>query len=88
MKKTNGFAKELSTLIGGWLSSLMILLGALNIKYEWLTEESISAFTVFIIATIVLTAFIVNVYAVYKNTYVITEEAKEQKKELEKQGLK
>jgi len=83
MKKEN--AKELATLITGWLTALMGFLATLNIKFEWLTEASINAFGVFIVATIIL---VVSVYAIYKNTFVITDKAKKQKEELKRKGLK
>ena len=35
-----------------------------------------------------LLALVVNIYAVYKNTYVLTKKARTQKEELKKQGLK
>lgn len=83
MKKEN--AKELATLITGWLTALMGFLATLNIKFEWLTEASINAFGVFVVATITL---VVSAYAIYKNTFVITKKAKKQKEELKRKGLK
>ena len=78
-------AKELATLITGWLTALMGFLATLNIKYEWLTEASINALGVFIVATIIL---VVSSYAIYKNSFVITDKAKKQKEELKRRGLK
>lgn len=83
MKKEN--AKELAALIMGWLTALMGFLATLNIKFEWLTEASINAFGVFIVATIIL---VISVYTVYKNTFVVTKKAKRQKEELKRKGLK
>lgn len=84
-KNTKETAKEIATLVTGWLGALMGVLATLNIKFEWLTDASISAIGVFIVATIML---VVGIYSVYKNTFVVTEKAKRQKAELKRKGLK
>lgn len=63
----------------------MIVLATLNIKFEWLTEASINAVGLFIVATIML---IVGIYSVYKNTFVLTKKARKEKEELKKKGPK
>lgn len=76
--------KEVATLVGGFLTAVMGFLATLNIKYAWLTEASISAFVTVIIAGGML---VVGIYTVWKNTYV-SKKGKEQKKELQRKGLK
>lgn len=76
--------KGLSILLSGWLFALMGFLATLNIQFKWLTEESIHAFIIFFIATISL---VVNVYAVWKNTFV-SKKAQRQNEELHKKNLK
>lgn len=77
--------KDLLTLLAGFLSALLFFLSTIGIKLDWFTEDSINAFIWMLSAFITL---IVNVYAVYKNTYVLTKKARIQKEELEKRGLK
>ncbi|MBP1950308.1 phage holin [Virgibacillus litoralis] len=76
-------AKDLSILIVGFLSTLMGFLATLNIKFEWLTEQSINAFGAFFVAAAMLGS---GVYAVWKNTYV-SKNAGLQKKALQSQKL-
>ncbi|QAS52791.1 phage holin [Halobacillus litoralis] len=76
--------KEVATLVGGFLTAIMGFLATLNIRYEWLTEASISAFVTALVAGGMLA---VGIYAAWKNTYV-SKKAKKQKKELQKKGLK
>jgi len=77
--------KDLLTLLAGFLSALLFFLSTIGIKLDWFTEDSISAFIWLLSAFITL---VVNMYAVYKNTYVLTKKARIQKEELEKKGLK
>ena len=77
--------KDILTLVGGFLSSLLFFLSTIGITFSWFTEDSINAFIWVISAFITL---VVNLYAVYKNTYVITKKARMQKEELKKKGLK
>lgn len=65
-------------LIVGFLQALMGFLATLNVKFEWLTDASVSAFGILITAGIML---IVGVYAVWKNTFT-GKKAQEQNKEL------
>lgn len=75
--------KDAFTLLGGFLTALLLFLGTVGISFKWLTMDSINAFVVLISA---LVALIVNVYAVWKNTYV-SKKAQLQKKSLKAQGL-
>lgn len=76
--------KDISILVGGFLSSLLLFLSSVGIKFEWFTQESIDSFTVLLGSIITLA---INFYAVWKNTYV-SKKGKEQKEVLEKTGLK
>lgn len=77
--------KQLVALIGGWLSAVLLFLQSLGIEFGWFNEETIGTFSEVLIATV---PFILVTYGVYKNSYVITKEAKEQEEELKKKGLK
>ncbi|WP_181898670.1 phage holin [Halobacillus trueperi] len=76
--------KEVATLFGGFLTAVMGFFAALNIKFEWLTEASISSFVTVIVAGGMLGA---GIYSAWKNTYV-SKKGKKQKKELQRKGLK
>ena len=75
--------KDFTTLLGGFLSALLLFLGTIGISFDWFTQESIDAFVVLIGAAIALG---VNAYAVWKNTYV-SKKAKEQKQVLKDNDL-
>ncbi|SEH78607.1 holin, SPP1 family [Halobacillus karajensis] len=76
--------KEVATLVGGFLTAIMGFLATLNIRYEWLTEASISAFVTVVVAGGMLG---IGVYSVWKNTYV-SKKGKEQKRVLQERRLK
>lgn len=65
-------------LIVGFLQALMGFLATLNVKFEWLSDASISAFGILLTAGIMLAA---GLYAVWKNTFT-GKKAQEQNKEL------
>ncbi|RFU62594.1 phage holin [Bacillus sp. V59.32b] len=73
---------DILILLCGFLSSLLLFLGSIGITFEWF--ESLNAFIILISAAL---ALILNLYAVYKNTYVLTKKARKQKESLKKQGL-
>lgn len=85
MNDNNDKLKQLIALIGGFLSAVMLFLGTIGVAFDWLTNESIDAFVAVIGAGGLL---VLNLYGVYKNTYVITEQAKQQEEALKEQGLK
>lgn len=58
--------KDIATLIGGFLTALLLFFGTIGISFDWFTQESINAFVVLIGAAIALA---INFYAVWKNTY-------------------
>lgn len=77
--------KQLTALIGGFLSAVMLFLGTVGVAFDWLTAESIDAAVAVIGAGGLL---LLNLYGVYKNSYVLTEKAKQQEEALKEQGLK
>jgi protein-S-isoprenylcysteine O-methyltransferase Ste14 len=77
--------KQFVALIGGFLSAILLFLGTLGITLDWFNQQSIDAFLAVLAAGALLA---VNLYGVYKNTYVLTEDAKKQEEELKRRGLK
>ena len=75
--------KDIGTLLGGFLTALLLFLATIGISFEWFTQESINAFVVLVGA---LAALVINIYAVWKNTYT-SKKAQLQKKALQAQGL-
>jgi SPP1 family holin len=75
--------KDIFTLLGGFLTAVLLFLGTIGIKVDWFTQESIDAF-VFMVAAFV--ALVINLYAVWKNTFV-SKKAKKQKEALKQKGL-
>ena len=76
--------KGLVILLVGFLQAFMGFLATLNIKYDWLTDASISAFGILVTAGALLVAGLV---AVWKNTFT-GKKGQTQYKELRKKGLK
>jgi len=77
--------KQYIALFGGWLAAVLLFLGTLNIKFEWFNVDSINAFVVVLSASAPL---ILAVWGVWKNTYVVTKQAKNQEEVLKDKGLK
>lgn len=75
--------KDIVTLVGGFLTALLLFLGAVGIQLDWFNQSSIDAFVVLLGAG---AALAINVYAVWKNSYV-SKKAQLQKEELEKRDL-
>jgi SPP1 phage holin len=72
--------KDTIILLGGFLTALLALFTTLNISFEWFTKESINAF---VVALTAFGAFVINAYAVWKNTNVKDKlKAKKQKERL------
>jgi integral membrane sensor domain MASE1 len=59
--------KDVFTLLGGFLTSVLMFMGTIGVSFDWLTQASINAF-VFMVAAAV--ALAINLYAVWKNTNV------------------
>lgn len=72
-------------LFGGLLSAVLLFLGTLNVEFKWFNTASIESFTAVLIASI---PFIIAIYGVWKNSYILTQKAKTQEKVLERNGLK
>lgn len=77
--------KDIVILVTGFLSTLLLFLGTINVYFEWFTMDSINAFGALLGAGIALAGAL---YAVYKNTYAMSEKSREQAKVLERNGLK
>ncbi len=77
--------KQYIGLFGGWLSAVLLFLQSLDLEFWWFNEDTIGTLTNVLIASI---PFILVFYGIYKNSYVITKEAKVQEQELKKKGLK
>jgi Co/Zn/Cd efflux system component len=75
--------KDIFTLLGGFLTALLMFFGTVGIAFDWFTQESINAFVVLVTA---LCALVINLYALWKNTY-LSKKAQLQKKALQSQGL-
>jgi protein-S-isoprenylcysteine O-methyltransferase Ste14 len=75
--------KDIATLLGGFLTALLFFLGTIGVSFDWFTTESINAFVLVISAGV---ALVVNLYAIWKNTYT-SKNAQLQKKALQAQGL-
>ena len=76
--------KGIATLIGGFLTALLMFFWTIGISFDWFTTDSINAFVVLISAIITL---VINGYAVWKNTFV-TKKAKQFKENaLKTQGI-
>lgn len=72
-------------LFGGLLSAVLLFLGTLNVQFDWFNADSIDAFIAVLIAAI---PFVLLMYGLYKNTYLLTKKAKRQEAELKRKGLK
>lgn len=77
--------KDIVILVTGFLSTLLLFLGTINVYFEWFTMDSINAFGALLGAGLALGGAL---YAVYKNTYAVTRKSRKQAKVLERNGLK
>lgn len=77
--------KQYIGLFGGLLSAVLLFLQTLGLVFNWFNQESIDAFMNVLLAAV---PFVVVLYGVYKNSYIVTKQAKAQEKELKKKGLK
>lgn len=77
--------KQYVALFGGVLSALYLFLQSIGLNFERFNEVSIEAFVNLLISFV---PFVLVIYGVYKNTYIITRKAKKQEKELKRRGLK
>lgn len=77
--------KQYIGLFGGLLSAVLLFLQSLGITFTWFTDQTIDAFVNALLATV---PFVLVVYGVWKNSYIVTKKAKEQEKLLKEKGLK
>jgi len=77
--------KQYFALFGGLLSAVLLFLQTLGITFTWFTDTSIEAFINALLAAV---PFILVLYGIWKNTYIVTEKAKEQEDKLIEEGLK
>jgi len=75
--------KDIVTLLGGFLSALLLFFGTIGLSFDWFTQESINAFVLVVGAAIALGW---NLFAVWKNTYV-SHKGQIQKEVLKQKGL-
>lgn len=78
-------AKQWIALIGGMLGALLLFLQSLGIELAWFNAESINSFTVLLTA---LVPFVLVVYGIYKNQYLLSQKAKEQEEVLKRNNMK
>lgn len=77
--------KEQIAMFGGFLGALLLFLKSIGVNFTWFNEVFIFNLTNLMTSAIPL---IMIGYGIYKNTYLITEKAKEQKSLLKEKGLK
>ena len=77
--------KQYIGLFGGLLSAVLLFLGTLNVEFKWFNTSSIESFTAVLIALI---PFVIAIYGVWKNSYILTQQARYQEKVLKDKGLK
>ncbi|MFE6167000.1 phage holin [Viridibacillus arvi] len=77
--------KQYIALFGGLLSAVLLFLQSLGFTFTWFTDSTIDAFINTLFAAV---PFILIVYGVYKNSYIMTKQAKEQEELLKQKGLK
>ena len=78
-------AKQWIALVGGMLGALLLFLQSVGIEWSWFNAESINSFTVLLTA---LVPFILVVYGIYKNQYLLSKKAKEQEEVLKRNNMK
>lgn len=77
--------KQYIGLFGGLLSAVLLFLQSLGITLTWFTDETIDAFVNTALAAV---PFVLVVYGVWKNTYLMSKRAKKQEEKLKEEGLK
>lgn len=77
--------KQYIGLFGGVLGAVLLFLQSIGVKLSHFNNDTIDAF-VNVLESLI--PFILVAYGVYKNSYIITKNAKEQEKHLEEKGLK
>ena len=78
-------AKQWIALVGGMLGALLLFLNSIGIDFAWFNADSINSFTGLLAA---LVPFILVVYGIYKNQYLLSKKAKEQEEVLKNNNMK
>lgn len=77
--------KQYIGLFGGLLSAILLFLQTLGLYFNWFNQDSIDAFVNVLLAAV---PFVIVIYGVWKNSYIVTKQAREQEKHLKEKGLK
>lgn len=77
--------KQYIGLFGGLLSAVLLFLQTLGLYFNWFNQESIDAFVNVLLAAV---PFMVVLYGIWKNSYIVSKQAREQEELLKKKGLK
>ncbi|MGG0657455.1 phage holin [Rummeliibacillus pycnus] len=77
--------KQCIALFGGMLSAILLFLQSIGVTSNWFNKESVDAFNQMLISAV---PFILVVYGVWKNSYIVTKKAKKQEQLLKEKGLK
>lgn len=77
--------RQYIALFGGMLSAIYLFLEAIGVTADWFNLNVINRFNDVLIAAV---PFVIVVYGVWKNSYIVTKKAKEQEKCLKEKGLK
>ena len=77
--------KQYIALFGGLLSAILLFLQSIGINLTWFNNNSINSFVEVLVAAV---PFVLVIYGIYKNTYIMSEHAKAQEDLLKKKGMK
>lgn len=77
--------KQYIGLFGGLLSAVLLFLQTLGFYFNWFNQDSIDAFVNVLLAAV---PFVIVIYGVWKNSYIVTKQAREQEQHLKEKGLK
>ena len=78
-------AKQWIALIGGMLGALLLFLNSLGVSFAWFNDDSINSFTNFLVTMV---PFVLVLYGIYKNQYLLSKKAKEQEELLKEHNKK
>lgn len=81
----NDKIKQYIAMFGGFLGALYLALNASGISAEWINPEKVDLWLNVLNAGL---PFVLVAYGVYKNTYIVTNKAKEQEKTLKDNNMK
>ncbi|MGG0657692.1 phage holin [Rummeliibacillus pycnus] len=77
--------KQYISLFGGLLSAILLFFQTLGLYFNWFNTDSIDAFFNVLLAAV---PFILVIYGVWKNSYIVTKQAREQEQHLKEKRLK